>query len=80
MVHPPTHLVFVEVRYRNTSQYGGALASVTREKQRCIKRTAAAFLQQQRQFRNLASRFDVVALSAGAQHDRDIQWIRNAFY
>lgn len=71
-------LVFVEVRYRASDRYGGALASVDRAKQRRLVRAAAAFLAAHRALRALRCRFDVVA----AQGDPDaprLQWIRGAF-
>lgn len=79
MLQPPTHLVFVEVRYRKSGRFGGALASVTPQKQLRIKRTAALFLQKQIRFRALASRFDVIAMPSATGGEGEIQWIRNAF-
>lgn len=42
------NLVFVEVKTRMTADFGRPAESVTREKQRHIKRTAASFLQNHR--------------------------------
>lgn len=67
-------LVIVEVRYRKSEQYGGALASITRQKQARI----VAATQHYVIINNLsrcAIRFDVVALSG----DGRINWIKNAF-
>lgn len=66
-------LVFVEVRLRSRSDFGGAAASVTPAKQ---KKLLAAARQYLAALKTLPPcRFDVVAL------DRDAapQWIRNAF-
>ncbi|MCE0555757.1 MULTISPECIES: YraN family protein [unclassified Motilimonas] len=72
MQHDDT-LVFVEVRYRADSDFGGAIASVTRSKQRRIIKAAKAYLMQ-RPF-EVYCRFDVVAFES--QHDPI--WLQNAF-
>ncbi|MES2831984.1 MAG: YraN family protein [Pseudomonadota bacterium] len=64
-------LVFIEVRARASSQYGGAAASVTPAKQRRLIRAAQFYLQR---FRAVPPcRFDVVAIDAGV-----MQWLKNA--
>lgn len=66
-------LVFVEVRLRSRSDYGGAAASVTPAKQ---KRLLAAARQYLGTLKALPPcRFDVVALSGSAPPE----WIKNAF-
>jgi putative endonuclease len=66
-------LVFVEVRLRSRSDFGGAAASVTPAKQ---KRLLAAARQYLADLKTLpACRFDVVALSG----DGEPEWIKNAF-
>lgn len=69
-------LVFIEVRYRKNSLYGGAEASITRSKQNKIRQTAMWFLQQYPQHQESPCRFDVVALHQGDEQGR---WIQNAF-
>ncbi|HEY9099747.1 MAG TPA: YraN family protein [Thiobacillus sp.] len=65
--------VFVEVRLRNRSDFGGAAASVTPVKQ---KKLLAAARQYLATLRTLPPcRFDVVALTGEAPPD----WIKNAF-
>jgi len=66
-------LVFVEVRYRASTKFGGAAASVTRSKQRKIIRTALFYQQQYAPNSNM--RFDVIAIES----DNDIQWFPSAF-
>lgn len=65
-------LVFVEVKTRRTTGYGGAAASVSAGKQRSIVFAAQCFL------RSWASpppcRFDVVAIEGD-----HIEWLRGAF-
>ena len=65
-------LVFVEVRLRGESTFGGALASITPRKQRRIVAAARQYLM--RLARTPPCRFDVVALEGAAP-----QWIRGAF-
>lgn len=67
-------LVIVEVRYRKSEQFGGALASITRQKQARIVAATQHYVIINR-LSHLAIRFDVVALSG----DGRINWIKNAF-
>lgn len=69
-------LVFIEVRYRKNTLYGGAEASITSSKQNKIRQTAMWFLQQYPQYQESPCRFDVVALHQG---DEQGHWIQNAF-
>jgi putative endonuclease len=71
-------LVIVEVRYRNSRHYGGAIATITRAKRLRIGRATRFLLQRQPQLRRLALRFDVLALS-GRLASPDIDWRRRAF-
>ena len=54
-------LCFVEVRRRDYDLWGGALASVTRAKQRKIALAAMAYLAE-RQLQDVAVRFDVISV------------------
>lgn len=71
-------LVFVEVRARAQSRYGGAAASIGREKQARLARAAAHWLPElaRRHWRGVppAARFDAVVFDAGQP-----QWLRAAF-
>lgn len=67
-------LVFVEVRARSRSDYGGAAASVGRGKQLRLRREAQRWLAGRYGDRWPACRFDVCALQGA-----DIEWIRGAF-
>jgi len=64
-------LVFVEVRKRADSGYGGAAASVTTRKQGRLIIAAQTFLQ--RYTMPPACRFDVIAIDAG-----NLDWLKNA--
>ena len=64
-------LVFVEVRRRDSLDYGGAIASVTPAKQRRMVRAAQFYLQRCRPLP--ACRFDVIAIDG-----ERLAWLRNA--
>lgn len=66
-------LVFVEVRARAHSAFGGAVASIGWHKRRRIVRAAQYFLANDGGFAN-ACRFDVVAFDGGR-----LIWLRDAF-
>jgi putative endonuclease len=68
-------LVFVEVRYRQSSHFGSAAESVTSSKQRKLLLTANHYLQKNGLDR--PCRFDVVAI--GGKNQTEIEWIQNAF-
>ena len=76
---PDGTLVFVEVRQRASSSYGGAGASITGVKQRRIIFAARHYLQR------LASvppcRFDVVLVQGASKADDrpTIEWLQSAF-
>ncbi|WP_230874659.1 YraN family protein [Methylomonas sp. LL1] len=67
-------LVIVEVRYRKSEQFGGALASITRQKQARIVAATQHYVIINH-LSHCAIRFDVVAVSG----DNRINWIKNAF-
>jgi len=71
-------LVLVEVRYRSSAAFGGAVASVTLQKQRRLIGAARHLLATRAELRKLAARFDVVTLD-GLRERPKIRWIRNAF-
>lgn len=68
-------IVFVEVRYRQSSRFGGAAASVTLAKQQKLLQTAHLWLARHNgSFGTVDCRFDVVAFTGNA-----IDWLKNAF-
>ena len=71
-------LVFVEVRFRRSSNFGGAAASVDAAKRRKIARAAQAWLSSHKRFSNSACRFDVLAVTPG-NPGLQCEWIRSAF-
>ncbi len=69
-------IVFVEVKYRNSQNYGHAAESVTRQKQhRLIKAANWWMLKQGLNADATDFRFDVVAIHSNGSH---IEWIKNA--
>lgn len=68
-------LVFVEVRLRKNSDFGGAAASIDIHKQQRLIRTSQQYLS--RLARTPACRFDAVLL--GDVQGNDAQWLKNAF-
>lgn len=71
-------LVFVEVRYRSSAQFGGAASSVDADKQRKLRLTGESFLQHHPRLEFTACRFDVVAIS-GTAPKYCFDWISDAF-
>lgn len=66
-------VVIVEVRFRQSNKYGGAVESITHKKQSRIILTAQQYLYNNQI--NSAIRFDVIAMSSY----ENINWIKNAF-
>lgn len=69
-------LAMIEVRYRASSRYGGAAASVTKQKQRRLVNAAKFLLVSRSDLRRFPVRFDVVAIDALGG---TVEWIRDAF-
>ncbi|TBU98076.1 YraN family protein [Stutzerimonas kirkiae] len=68
-------VVFVEVRYRKHSAWGGALESIDARKRQKLIRTAQFFLLKEQRWSNHPCRFDVIAMDS----EQEINWLRNAF-
>ena len=71
-------LVFVEVRYRGTFEFGDGIESVDRHKQRKLRIAAETWLQRNHQVMFRGCRFDVVSVCGDAP-DFQIEWIDDAF-
>ena len=67
-------LVFVEVRYRNSTAFGSPLETVNRSKQRKITIATMHYLQKKGLGESLPVRFDVVGITPG-----NTDWIKGAF-
>jgi putative endonuclease len=70
-------LVIVEVRYRRSDSYGGALPSITAAKLQRIAKAIQHLLCQHQQLRELPLRFDVIAL-AGPLDKPVVTWCKRA--
>ena len=70
-------LVFVEVRYRQSTQFLMPALTVDLHKQRKILQTAAMFLARHSRFARHTVRFDVVAITGAGQ--RRTEWLQDAF-
>ena len=68
----------IEVRYRRSDRFGGAIRSVTATEQRKLKRCAGFFYSRQKAWSHHPCRFDVIAYDA-ARGDGEPVWIRAAF-
>ena len=75
-------LVFVEVRYRKSAQFGSPAETVDRRKQVKIRATAEHYLQRHIQGAGVTCRFDVVALRptpGSGPETQKIDWLQDAF-
>ncbi len=72
-------VVFVEVRYRRHSFWGGAAESVDARKREKLSRAAQHFLQQESRWAKHPCRFDVIAITADSPASAPLNWIQNAF-
>jgi putative endonuclease len=71
------YLVFIEVRYRQSTQFLMPALTVDQRKQQKILKTAAMFLARHSRFAQHTVRFDVVAIT-GAEY-RSTEWLQDAF-
>lgn len=71
-------LVFIEVRLRSNSLYGGAAMSIDASKQNKLRRTAEFFLQSHANtYSDTACRFDAILMQS--LNSESTEWIQNAF-
>ena len=67
-------LIFIEVKYRKSANFGSAQEMVSRSKQQKIINTANIFLERNLKYQNHECRFDVIAIN-----NNNLEWIKNAF-
>jgi len=72
-------VVFVEVKYRKSTQHGSGADAVTIHKQGRISRTAGWYLAMNPHRAGQFCRFDVISINPHTG-DQGISWIKNAFY
>ena len=73
-------LVFVEVRFRQSNDFGSPEESITPQKCQRLTAAALAFMQSRQLTNKLCARFDAVAISPAPNQSRDnlhINWIKN---
>jgi len=72
-------IVFVEVKYRKSGHFGGAIATITDTKRKKLTKTAKVFLHQHgfNEY-NTDCRFDVIAIE-GESSSPNVTWLKNAF-
>lgn len=70
-------VVFVEVRYRRSDDFGTPAETIDARKQARLRATAAHYLQRNRKVSKKPCRFDIVAVS-GARHGDRVRWLQNA--
>lgn len=84
--HPDKNtIVFVEVRYRSSERYGGAIFSVNFAKQRRLIKTANSWLQRHAT-QDTPARIDVIAMRPASAkteqsqlwNNHQIDWIKSA--
>lgn len=71
------YLVFVEVRHRRMSSFGGAIESVDSHKQRKLRITAETYMLQNK-VKDQPCRFDILCVN-GKLNAPSIEWIKDAF-
>lgn len=73
-----TDIIFVEVRFRSSKDFGSAIETITKSKINKLVKSATHFLQKKNWLHKINSRFDIIAINvSGTKHE--IDWIKNAF-
>ncbi|MCK4865475.1 MAG: YraN family protein [Gammaproteobacteria bacterium] len=76
-------LVFVEVRYRRSNNFGSGAESITAGKQSKLIKTASVYLQRHAKLNKYSARFDVVSITGSIDTNNinniNFDWIQNAF-
>ncbi|MFN3580488.1 MAG: YraN family protein [Pseudomonas sp.] len=72
-------VVFVEVRYRRSSQWGNAVDTIDWRKQKRVIAAAQFYLLTHPHLANHSCRFDVIAAHGDPADPASYQWIREAF-
>ena len=69
-------LAFIEIKYRNQTDYGSGLEAITTTKKRRIIKAAQWYLQRNAFLAKMACRFDVIAIH---HPEKEWNWIKYAF-
>ena len=70
-------VVFIEVRHRSSAAFGGALESITKQKQSRLRYAAEHFMLEHK-LTDVSARFDIICVQ-GRLSNPEISWIKNAF-
>ncbi len=70
------YLVFIEVRSRTSTLFGGGVASISYAKRQKIIKTTSHYLLKHNCLNKVPIRFDVVSIDGSS---REITWIKDAF-
>ena len=72
-------LVFIEVRFRSSVNFGSAEESITAQKCQRLSSAAQAYMQREGLTEKVSARFDAVAISPDRQPTKEdcINWIQN---
>jgi len=80
MLCPGKTVVFVEVKYRESTEFGHVLEMVTTAKKKKVRLAASHFLLKHPKLANFNCRFDVVGIHPNNdQGPEKILWVENAF-
>ncbi|MFN3234697.1 MAG: YraN family protein [Gammaproteobacteria bacterium] len=70
-------LVFIEVRYRNTTQFGTPAETVDHRKQHRLTRAAQIFLRSNQEYQEDPARFDIIGIT-DYNGNLEFEWHKNA--
>jgi putative endonuclease len=74
-------LCFIEVKFRKSNAFGGAVSAIPYAKQRKIIKTAQCYISSSPAVAQNPMRFDALILQLDSSlSDLNIEWIQNAFY
>ncbi len=71
---------FIEVKFRQSADYGGAATAIPQWKRRKLIRTAMVYLAHNQKLGRRPARFDALLIQRDRNGSDHIEWIRNAFY
>jgi putative endonuclease len=74
-------LCFIEVKFRKSNAFGGAVSTIPYAKQQKIVKTAQCYISLTPAIAQKPMRFDVLIFQLESSlSDLNIEWIQNAFY
>ena len=74
-------LCFIEVKFRRSNAFGGAIAAIPRAKQQKIVKTAQCYISSTPAISQKPMRFDALIMQLESPvADMSLEWIQNAFY